>query len=100
MSGVVVAGAWGLVGGSALVLGAAAAWLLQIRPWVVAGIMAFGAGVLISALAFDLMQEAADGGGLVSAIVGFLAGAVAYMLADAVLARHGARHRKRSAGRQ
>src|SRR4051794_11039341 len=58
--------------------------------------MAFGSGVLISAVAFDLMQEAADTGGLLPAAIGFLGGALAYLAANAALARHGARHRKRS----
>ena len=58
--------------------------------------MAFGSGVLISAVAFDLMAEAADTGGLRPTAIGFLGGAVVYLAANAALARHGARHRKRS----
>lgn len=100
MSPVLEAGAWGLLGGLALVLGALVAWFVQVPPKVTAGIMAFGAGVLVSALAFDLMEEAAETGGLVPALLGFLVGSVAYMLANIELARHGARHRKRSRGQQ
>ena len=48
------AGLWGLVAGGALVLGAAVAWWVRVPPKVIAGVMAFGAGVLISALAFEL----------------------------------------------
>src|SRR5687767_13183147 len=62
--------------------------------------MAFGSGVLISAVAFDLMQEAAASGGLAATAFGFLAGAVVYVLANLGLARRGARHRKRSGGQQ
>ena len=58
--------------------------------------MAFGSGVLISAVAFDLMEEAADTGGLPATALGFLGGAVVYLAANLVLARRGARHRKRS----
>lgn len=100
MTGWLAAGAWGLVGGSALVIGAALAWFCRVPGRVIASVMAFGAGVLISALAFDLGQEAADTGGLVATVVGFLAGAVAYVLANLALARRGARHRKRSSGYQ
>ncbi|WP_127130007.1 ZIP family metal transporter [Georgenia sp. SYP-B2076] len=100
MTGWLAAGAWGLLGGAALVVGAAIAWFVAVPPKATASVMAFGAGVLISALAFDLVQEAADSGGLGTAAVGFLVGAVAYMLANAVLARHGARHRKRSRDQQ
>jgi ZIP family zinc transporter len=94
------AGLWGLLGGGALVLGALVAWFLKVSPDVIASVMAFGSGVLISAVAFDLMAEAADTGGLLPAAVGFLGGAVAYLGANALLARHGARHRKRSGDQQ
>ena len=90
------AGLWGLLGGGALVLGALLAWFVRVPQTVIASVMAFGSGVLISAVAFDLMAEAADRGGLTPAAIGFLVGAVAYLAANAALARHGARHRKRS----
>ena len=57
------AGFWGLVGGSALVLGAAIAWVAAVPPRLVAAVMAFGSGVLISALSFDLMDAAFRSGG-------------------------------------
>jgi zinc transporter, ZIP family len=92
------AGLWGLLGGGALVLGALVAWFVDVPPKVVASVMAFGSGVLISAVAFDLMAEAAASGGLTATGSGFLAGAVLYVLANLALARRGARHRKRSGG--
>lgn len=94
------AGLWGLLGGGALVLGALVAWSLRVPQVVVASVMAFGSGVLISAVAFDLMAEAAETGGLPATAVGFLGGAVVYLGANALLARRGARHRKRSGGQQ
>lgn len=100
MSGWLAAGAWGLLGGAALVIGAALAWFVRIPRLVVASVMAFGAGVLISALAFDLVAEAEASGGLPATVVGFLAGASVYVLANAALARRGARHRKRSQSQQ
>jgi ZIP family zinc transporter len=90
------AGLWGLLGGGALVLGALVAWFVRVPKVVIASVMAFGSGVLISAVAFDLMAEAADTGGLGPTALGFLGGALAYLAANALLARHGARHRKRS----
>ena len=60
----VQAGMWGLLGGSALLVGAAVAYLVALPPRLVAGIMAMGAGVLISAVAFELMDEAYQRGGL------------------------------------
>ena len=96
----VEAGLWGLLGGAALVLGAAVAWFVRVPQAVVAGVMAFGSGVLISAVAFDLMEEAAETGGLGPTAIGFLGGALAYLGANAALARRGARHRKRSRDQQ
>ncbi|QJY47543.1 ZIP family metal transporter [Pseudonocardia broussonetiae] len=94
------AGLWGLVGGGALVLGAAIAWWVRVPRAVIAGIMAFGAGVLISALAFELVDEAVRLGGALPTVLGFLAGAVVYVAANTALDRRGARHRKRSGGQQ
>ncbi len=90
------AGLWGLLGGGALVLGALVAWFVRVPQTVIASVMAFGSGVLISAVAFDLMAEAAETGGLTTSAVGVVGGALAYLAANAALARHGARHRKRS----
>ena len=70
---------------------------LQAGLWgLVAGIMAFGSGVLISALSFELMDEAYKTGGFRATALGFLAGAAVYTLANWWLAHGGARHRKRS----
>ena len=94
------AGLWGLLAGGALVIGALIAWFTPVPPKVVASVMAFGSGVLISAVAFDLMAEAARTGGLVATACGFLAGAAVYLAANLLLARRGARHRKRSGDQQ
>ncbi len=53
-----VALGWGLIAGSALVIGALVGWFAKPGQRVTAAIMAFGSGVLISAIAFDLMDEA------------------------------------------
>jgi zinc transporter, ZIP family len=100
MPGWLQAGGWGLVAGAALLVGAAIAWLVQVPKHLIAWVTAFGAGVLISALAFDLIDEAERTGGIVAAAVGFVGGAAAYVVANSVLARFGAQHRKRSHDRQ
>lgn len=94
------AGAWGLLAGGALVIGAAIAWFVRVPQPVVASVMAFGSGVLISALSFDLVDEAERTGGLVPTLLGALGGAVVYVGANIVLARRGAQHRKRSQEQQ
>ena len=54
---------WGLVGGAALVLGAVVGLTLRAPQQVIGLVMAFGAGVLISAVAFELTAEAFETGG-------------------------------------
>jgi zinc transporter, ZIP family len=96
----VEAGLWGLLAGSALLLGALIAWFLKVpRRWV-ASIMGFGSGVLISAVSFELMAEAAERGGLGATVGGFIGGALLFTAANVLLSRHGAKHRKRSNGSQ
>ncbi|MHC3000452.1 ZIP family metal transporter [Microbacterium sp. HJ5] len=87
MDGVWLAALSGLIGGGTLLVGAAVAWFVDIPQRVVAGIMALGAGVLISTLAFELVEEAAADGGLVPTTVGFLAGAIIYIVADWLVSR-------------
>jgi zinc transporter, ZIP family len=94
------AGLWGLVAGSALLLGATAGYFARVPQRLIAAVMAFGGGVLISALSFDLMDEAYKRGGFDSTAVGFLGGAGIYTVANWYLARQGAKHRKRSGGQQ
>ncbi|MFM6973785.1 MAG: ZIP family metal transporter [Agromyces sp.] len=82
----------GLAAGGALVLGAALAWWFRV-PWlVVTSVMAFGSGVLISALAFDLVLEAQESGGLLATAAGFAVGALAYVGANTLLDRLDARN--------
>ncbi|MFS2216620.1 ZIP family metal transporter [Telluria sp. Tellsp104] len=94
------AGFWGLVAGGALVLGAVAGYKFDVPRRLIAAIMAFGSGVLISALSFELIAEAYDRGGFNSMAVGFLGGAAVYTAANWVLSRKGAKHRKRSGAQQ
>jgi ZIP family zinc transporter len=94
------AGFWGLVAGGALVLGAAVGYCMKVPQRLIAAVMAFGSGVLISALSFELIEEAYAKGGFTSMAVGFLAGAAVYTAANWILARQGAKHRKRSGEQQ
>ncbi|GAA5196694.1 ZIP family zinc transporter [Microbacterium jejuense] len=87
MEGLWLAALSGIIGGGTLLVGAGVAWFVDIPQRVVAGIMALGAGVLISTLAFELVEEAADDGGLVPTTVGFLGGAILYIVADQLVSR-------------
>ncbi|WP_460612874.1 ZIP family metal transporter [Hymenobacter seoulensis] len=95
-----LAGFWGLVSGSALLLGAALGYFARVPQRLIAAIMAFGSGVLISTLSLELMEEAYKTGGFLATALGFLGGATAYTVANWLLARYGAKHRKRSGRHQ
>ena len=84
----------GLLAGAALPIGAAAGAFLKLPVRVVAGVMAFGAGTLIAALALVLMEDAHRHGGLTAAAAGFLAGAVLYTIADSLIKRLLGRRRR------
>lgn len=86
--------------GSALIVGAAIGWFAKIPQRIVAMVMSFGSGVLISALSFELMDEAFNRGGFASTAVGFVSGAGVYTVANIILESNGAKHRKKSSGEQ
>jgi ZIP family zinc transporter len=92
----VMAGIWGFVAGSALLLGAFFGYFFKIPHRWVAAIMAFGAGVLMSAVSFELLDEAYTLGGPAHLVAGFLLGASIFTITNIYLARKGAKHRKRS----
>ncbi len=100
MSPIFSAAFWGFFSGGALILGAAVGFYLSVPNRVAAAIMAFGSGVLISALSFELMEEAFQIAGLGATATGFLLGAIAYAGANRLLASQGAKHRKRSGDQQ
>ena len=86
----------GLLAGGALFVGALIAWFVNVPSRVVASVMAFGAGVLISALAFDLVGEAMAESGLWPTVSGFAVGAVVYVGVNVLLDRLNARNKKGS----
>ena len=91
-----LAGLSGLLAGGALLVGAAVAWFVRVPLGVVAAVMAFGSGVLISALAFELGDDATARGGLLPTAGGCLGGAVLYVVADALLQAKGGGGRQRA----
>ena len=92
------AGLWGMFAGGASLLGAVIGYAVKLPAKIIAGIMAFGSGVLISALSFELMAEAFQESGLLPTTVGFFAGALTYSGINGLLSRAGGKHRKRSSG--
>lgn len=78
---------YGLLASSGFLIGVVIGLLTAPPRRVVASVMAFGGGVLVSALTFDLMEEASAEGSIAYVIVGFLTGALIYVLADLALER-------------
>jgi len=78
---------YGLVASSGFFVGVVVGLLTAPPQRLVASIMAFGGGVLVAALTFDLMEEATAEGSMIYAIGGFLTGALIYVLADLGLER-------------
>jgi ZIP family zinc transporter len=90
---------WGTLAASSLVIGALVALRFSIGLRAIGLIMAFGSGVLISAVSFDLIEEASDmasGNGAVA--VGLFAGCFVFFGGDRLIDRMGGAGRKRARG--
>jgi ZIP family zinc transporter len=92
---------WGTLAASSLVIGAIVALLFHIKLRVIGLIMGFGAGVLISAVAFDLIEEAAEkSSGEGAIVVGLFAGCAVFFVGDWLIDRAGGSERKDADGDQ
>jgi ZIP family zinc transporter len=92
---------WGFLGASSLMLGGAVALAWKIPQRVLGLVMAFGSGVLISAVAFELVEEAYNTTGQKGGIAGGLAaGCVVFFVGDWLIDRRGGADRKSSGGKQ
>jgi zinc transporter, ZIP family len=92
---------WGTLAASSLVIGAVLALVFHMSSRLIGLIMAFGAGVLISAVAFDLVEEAADKStGHGALIAGLFAGCLVFAGGDWLISRYGGSARKDSTGKQ
>jgi zinc transporter, ZIP family len=78
--------AWALLGASSLLLGAGLAFVAQMSKQLLGFILAFGAGVLISAVAYELVEEAAGFGAAAGVVAGsFAAGALVFAAGDILI---------------
>jgi ZIP family zinc transporter len=83
---------YGLAASSALVIGAVIGTYWSAPKRVTGVLLAFASGALISALAFELFEEAFELGGAVRSGLGLLAGAAAFVAMDTALDRYIAGH--------
>ena len=73
---------WGLVAGSSLVIGAVIALTACPPPRITGLVLGFGGGTLISAISFELTEEAYSLGGADALTFGLAAGALVFYVGD------------------
>ena len=83
---------YGIAASSALLIGALIGSRFTPPRQVTGVLLAFASGALISALAFELFEDAFALGGPLRSGLGLLAGAAAFVVADSLLDRHIAGH--------
>jgi zinc transporter, ZIP family len=87
--------AWAFVAALSLVAGGAVALVWRVGPRALGLTMAFGAGVLISAVAYELIAEAiATSENHVAVAIGLAAGAITFYLGDRAIDGMGGTKRK------
>lgn len=91
---------WGLVGASSLLLGAALVFWRPPGQRLVGLVMAFGSGVLISAVAYDVVEDASTRASGLVLLAGLAGGALTFFVGDRIIDRMGGEGRKRSTGVQ
>jgi zinc transporter, ZIP family len=92
---------WGLLAASSLVIGAVIALRFRIGLRMIGLLMAFGSGVLISAVSFDLVGEAAESStGQGALAFGLFAGCAVFFGGDWLIDRLGGSGRKNAIGSQ
>jgi zinc transporter, ZIP family len=87
---------WGFVIAAGLVAGSVAAAVLRLPVRVAAAVSSFGSGVLLAAVALELVPDADERAGQWLTAVGLFAGMLIYIGADAWLSRNEERKPTRS----
>jgi ZIP family zinc transporter len=90
---------WGLLAGTSLLLGALIVGVHTPRAPALGLLMAFGAGVLLSAVSFELVEEATEvADSLGSTTLGFFTGALVFYFGDRAISSFGYENRKDVSG--
>jgi ZIP family zinc transporter len=89
---------WGALAAASLVIGALLALARHWRGGVVGAVLAFGAGALISSVAFELAQEGLQIGSPTSVAIGLALGALTFFVADRAVEKIGGRKGGGAAG--
>jgi zinc transporter, ZIP family len=91
---------WGLLAGCSLIIGGLMALYLKISRHALGYIMGFGSGVLISAIAYELVEDAVETASGRPVALGLFAGALTFFAGDLLIDRLGGAGRKASSGEQ
>ncbi|WP_261131130.1 ZIP family metal transporter [Bacillus sp. Marseille-Q3570] len=86
----------GAIAGSSVFLGALTGLNVKFREKYIAMIMAFGAGILLGAAAFELLAESVERGGIIATTIGFLCGSIVFTSFNLYLYKKGGHKRKSS----
>lgn len=86
---------YGILSVIPLIFGAFAGAYLNVKEKYLGAISAFGAGALIAALTFGLMEESFRLGGLDNSIIGFIAGGIVFVIGDLIIIKIGGRGHRR-----
>lgn len=82
---------WGGLAAASLIIGAILGVLRRWRAGIIGAVLAFGAGALISSVAFELAEEGLKIGSPYSVAIGLVVGAVSFFGANKVVDRIGGR---------
>lgn len=89
---------YGFITGVPLIAGAIITKFYTFKEKLIGTIMAFGSGVLIAVIAFSLMTEAYNLGGIIPVSLGFVIGAVLFIWVNQIINKQGAKNRKKYFG--
>lgn len=86
---------YGILSVLPLIIGSYLGSAFKIREKFIGFISAFGAGAMIAALTFGLMEESFKLGGFDNAIIGFVVGGIIFVLGDWLIIKIGGRGHKK-----
>ncbi|MBT2484134.1 MULTISPECIES: ZIP family metal transporter [unclassified Microbacterium] len=91
---------WGVVAASPLFVGAVLALIRKWPPRWLGIVLGFGAGALMASIAFELWEEGIELAGPVPLLIGVVAGAFSYYIADRILEAREAKAKGQAGGGQ
>jgi ZIP family zinc transporter len=91
---------WSFLAACSLLVGVEFAFAVRPGQRTIGLIMAFGAGAMISAIAYELVAEALEADQHIRVVTGMALGSLAFLGGNVIIDSAGGAHRKRSTGKQ